>query len=413
MKLRPLLVSVAVLAVLSAVVYFMNRPAPPASSDPRIDQPMLASTTIEKTAQVHLSDQGKSVDLARQSDGTWQVKNYYDLPADIAKLSSFLGSFSDAKLQRVITNPDRVAHLELKDSTVKLDDASGAELWSVTLGKNADAGGRFIRFGTEPKAYLANVNAWLDADPKNWARSELLNLKSEDVARLEIAFADGAPITVSREKKDSPWKAAVTPAGQKLDAGKVDSLAEQLATIRFSDTSDPADANVTAAKQHERTLKLTTFGGQTYTIALGRKPEEKKPKPPAPETSSTKAPPAPGTPPPALAKSSSPAKPAGTAKPAEPEFETIPAGPVYAFIESSDTKAPINAMMRKRAFEISDYVFTELPQQPADLFQAAPAPQPAAADASAKPGTDIRKSADRANAAAPSIPPPPSAPPTK
>jgi len=412
MKLRPLLVSVAVLAVLSAVVYFMNRPAPPASSDPRIDQPMLASATIEKTAQVHLSDQGKSVDLARQSDGTWQVKNYYDLPADIAKLSSFLGSFSDAKLQRVITNPDRVAHLELKDSTVKLDDASGTELWSVTLGKNADAGGRFIRFGSEPKAYLANVNAWLDADPKNWARSELLSLKSEDVARLEIAFADGAPITVSREKKDSPWKAAVTPAGQKLDAGKVDSLAEQLAAIRFSDTSDPADANVTAAKQHERTLKLTTFGGQTYTIALGRKPEEKKPKPPAPKAKAADAKARPA----AEAKSSDSARSdqaAESPKPAEPEFETIPAGPVYAFIESSDAQAPITAMMRKRAFEISDYVFTELPQQPADLFQAAPAPKPAADDASSKAGTDVRKSADSANAAATSIPPPPSAPSTK
>jgi hypothetical protein len=378
MKLRPLLVSVAVLAVLSAVVYFMNRPAPPASSDPRIDQSMLASAAIEKTARVHLTDRGKSVDLIRQSDGTWQVKNYYDLPADVGKLSTFLGSFTDAKLQRAITNPDRVAHLELKDSTVKLDDASGTELWSVTLGKNADAGGRFVRFGTEPKAYLANVNAWLDADPKNWARSELLNLKSEDVAKLEITFADGSPVTVSREKKDSPWTATATPAGKKLDTGKVDSLAEQLATIRFSDTSDPADPSVTAARQHERTLKLTTFGGQTYTIALGRKPEEKKPKPPAPADAAgeTKAAAATGAPPSALAKSGASAKTAESAKPAEPEFETIPAGPVYAFVASSDAKAPINALMQKRAFEISDYVFTELPQKPADLFEPVPAPQP-------------------------------------
>lgn len=383
MKLRPLLVSVAVLTVLSAVVWFVRRPAPPASSDPRIEQSMLASSTIEKTAQVHLSDQGKSVDLVRHSDGTWQVKNYYDLPADIAKLSSFLSSFSDAKLQRVIANPDRVAHLEFKDSTVKLDDASGAELWSVTLGKNADAGGRFVRFGTEPKAYLANVNAWLDADPKNWARAELLNLKSEDVAKLEITFADGAPVTVSRDKKDSPWTAAATPAGQKLDASKVDSLAEQLATIRFSDTSDPADPNVTAAKQHERALKLTTFGGQTYTIALGRKPEEKKPKPPAPAAKPADS----KNPPVASAKPAPSSQPVTPAKPAEPEFETIAAGPVYAFVESSDAEAPINAIMKQRAFEISDYVFTELPQKAADLFEPAPAPQPAAATDAATPAS--------------------------
>jgi hypothetical protein len=59
-------------------------------------------------------------------------------------------------------------------------------------------------------------------------------------------------------------------------------------------------------------------------IALGRKPEEKKP--------------------------------------------AVPAGPVYAFITSSDPRAPINAWMKTRAFQVDEYTYTGLPQKPDDLI---------------------------------------------
>ena len=54
-------------------------------------------------------------------------------------------------------------------------------------------------------------------------------------------------------------------------------------------------------------------------------------------------------------------------KPLAPEFETIPAGPVYAFITHSDATAPVNALMQKRAFQISEYTFTSLPQKAEDV----------------------------------------------
>jgi hypothetical protein len=66
------------------------------------------------------------------------------------------------------------------------------------------------------------------------------------------------------------------------------------------------------------------------------------------------------------------------AKPAEPEFDIVPAGPVFAFVASSDPAAPINALMQKRAFQISDYTFTGLPQKPEEIFEPIPAPPPAA-----------------------------------
>ena len=274
MKLRTLVVTVAVLAAASVAVFFLQRPAPPASADPRVGQPLVTDATLQETARFVLSDQGKTVTLARQADGTWRVPTYYDLPADFSKLSRLIDDLAAAKIQRAVTrNPERIARLEFKDTKLQLFDAAGKSLWSVTLGKHADSGGRFLRFDDQPAAYLASFSAWLDAEPKNWADSSLLKLKADDIAKVEIGFADGAPVVVSREKKEAPWTAAKTPDGQQDNPAKITSLLSSLDTLRFTDTTAPDDAKAVAARAHERTLALTTFAGETVTVALGREPE--------------------------------------------------------------------------------------------------------------------------------------------
>jgi hypothetical protein len=403
MKLKTIIVSVGVLAVASVGVYVARRPAPPPATDARLGQPIVDAKAIESAAKLRLSDAGKSVTLARQSDGTWRVPSYYDMPADFQKLSGFVGNLTEAKIQRLVTsNAERIARLEFKDTKIELLDNSDKVLWSVTLGKNPEnGGGRFLRFGDEPKAYLANLNAWLDTEPKNWANAELLNVKPEDVAKVEIPVAEGGPIVVSRAKKDDAWTAEKTPAGQKVKADKISSVLSSVANLRFSDTTPTDDANATAAKAHERVFKVTTFDHKTYTIALGRKPEEKKLKPPTPTTDGKTGPAALGSFS-DLAKKEEKKDPGAPAddkkedakkddKPLAPEFETSPAGPVYAQVTSSDASAPVNALMQKRAFQIPDYIFTGLPQKADELFEPAPAPAPAAAAAASDAKKDAPK----------------------
>lgn len=389
MKLKTLIVSIVVLAALAVVAYIAQRPSAPVSSDSRVNQPLVERAAVEKAAKLRISDAGKTVEVV-QANGAWRVPSYYDMPADFSKLSSFIGSLTDAKLQRLVTtNPDRLSRLEFKDTKIELLDSADKPIWSATLGKNAESGGgRYVKFGDEKKAYQANLNAWLDTEPKNWANAELLNVKPDDVAKVEIPFAEGGPITVSRAKKEDPWTADKTPENQKVKADKVAAVLGSIGNIRFSDTSNPDDANAAAAKANLRAFKLTTFDGKTTTVALGRKPEEKKLKPPTATADGKSGPGALGS----VADLTKKEEKKDEAKPGEekkddkplaPEFETIPAGPVYVFITSSDASAPVNALMQKRAFQISDYTFTGLPQKAEELFEpappaAAPAPAPAA-----------------------------------
>ncbi|MSU25025.1 MAG: DUF4340 domain-containing protein [Opitutus sp.] len=379
MKLRTLLIVVAVLAALSAAVFVARRPTPPPSADARLGQPLAERAAVEKAAKLRLTDQGKTVLLTRQPDGTWRVASYHDLPADFSKLTTFVSSLTDAKLDRLVsTNAERIARLEFKDTQIALLDATDKEIWSVTLGKNAEAGGgRFLRYGAEQKAYLANLNAYLDTESKNWASAELLTLKAEDIAKIEIPFTDGGTVTATRAKKDDAWAVDQLPTGQKLKADKISSLLSSLSSIRFSDTNDLTDANAVAAKASERLFKLETFDKKIIKIGLGRKPEEKKLKPPTAGADGKTGLAALGTSADLLKKEAD-GKPAESAKPLAPEFETIPAGPVFVTISHGDgTAAPINALMQKRAFQIAEYTFTGLPQKSDELFEPAPVAAPA------------------------------------
>src|SRR5215213_11624919 len=121
MKLKTLVVTVLVLAALALGVYIARRPEAPKSADTRINQSLVDRAIIEKAQKIRITDAGKSVDLVRQSDGTWKVATYHDLPADFTKLSGFVGNLTDAKLQRLVTtSKDRISRLEFKDAKIEL-----------------------------------------------------------------------------------------------------------------------------------------------------------------------------------------------------------------------------------------------------------------------------------------------------
>jgi len=400
MKLKPLLAAVAVLAALALVAYVFQRPPARTPADARIGRPVLDPSLVERAARFELADQDKRVEIAK-SGGTWVVASYFDLPADLAKLSQFVDDLSRAKVERLVTrDPARIARLEFKGAAITLADAAGRAVWKLALGKDAESGGRFVRFGEDPPVYLANLAVFLDTEPKSWADSQLLALKPEEITAVDLTFADGASLGVARARKEDPWKAEKLPAGRRLKGDRVDALLSSFANLRFEDTADPAAPDVTAARDHARTVRITTFAHQTFTIALGRRPpapeaprtedrgqggmklEAPKPDAEAQGTGDRRQ----GGP-----KAEAPAQPS-TQNP-EPRTLNVPAtpppppapppGPVYAFIASSDPAAPVNALMKRRAFAVYDWVFNGLPQKLDEFFE--PVAPPPAAPATALP----------------------------
>ncbi|MDD2762358.1 MAG: DUF4340 domain-containing protein [Opitutaceae bacterium] len=445
MKLKTLALTVAILAILSAIAFLLQRPPAQTGQDPRVGQPILDAQVLNQATQVRLTDQGKTVQLTRQPDDRWLVPSYYDLPADFAKLSQFIGDLSAARVQRLVTrNPERLARLDFKNTSIALLDPAGKALQTLTLGKGVEGGGRFVRFDDEQKGYLANLSVFLDADAKNWTDSLLVNLKPDDITGIELTFAEGNPVVATRARKEDAWTAGKAPAGQRLKEDRLTSLLGTFTSLRFQNTSALDDPNVETARQHSRMVRLTTFDHQIITIQLGRKPGEKKEtgdgRPEAgkleaggqpvaskplgegekPETGSqksgggsqgaTQAKPEPGPLAEASAKTETPnpglsAATAASALAAQNSEPTAPppVEPVYAFITSSDPAAPVNALMKKRAFQIYDWNYNSLPQKADELFEpvpALPAPEKTAETKLTEPLT-ATKPADEAKATVP------------
>ena len=390
MNLRALLIVIASLAAISAADYLAQRSNTSAAADPRVGQPLADSAVVEKTTKLRISDQGKIVTLTRQTDASWSVVSYFDLPANFSKISAFANSLTESKIQRVVTtNAERLERLGFKDTQVVLLDSSDHQLQSVALGKNADTGGRFVRFNAEPKAYLANFNGGIDPEPSDWAETELPTLKPDRIGKMEITFCDEKRLSFSRATKDAAWTTDQPSAERKIIPGKIIALLSSIGNLRFSATNDPTDSAIAAAKATALAFKLTSFDGKIVSVTFSHKPDEKntipavvadgKPSRATPGLDPVAAPAKKIIPPLPNGITTSNGMPLPSGFPVPPNGKpltsgvgSLPENPVFIEITHSDSAAPINAMMQQRAFQIAANTYAGLPQKPDELFETIP-----------------------------------------
>lgn len=389
MKLSRLAIPVVALGALAGVLLLSRKPSAKdaAASDARVGAGLIDSSLLGAATSLRLSGENNQVATLRKSaDNTWVVEEFHNLPIDFEKLTRLTRDLEKAKVSRFVTaNPDRVKRLEL-DKTSLTVTAEGKPEWKLAIGKNADGGGRFVRFGSDANVYQTDFDAWLDTTARGWAAQELTKFQAGDVRSLELAFPDGRKAGFSRDAKDAAFKPAdgTLPEGATLKADAINTLLGSLGSLRFSEVAANTDEPVTVAREKAVEYTVGLFNGTKLSVKVGRKPA-----PPA-KPAETPAPAADGKP--------------AEAKPAEPAPQP---GPVYAFVKSSDEKAPINAMMAARAFSIGDWIFNQLPTGPEHFYDkpAAPAPaEPAAAPATVATPSPTATTAPAALAAPVALP---------
>lgn len=357
MNLKTLSISVLILAILSGIVAWLNRPVTATATDPRVGSSLLADVSANDVDTIALSSNGNTVELQRDNaTAAWRVASYHNLPADESKLRRLVQELAEATIDRVVTrNPERAARLQLGEATVALT-ANGSTT-TLNFGKTAERGGRYLQYDDRSDApvYLTPASTYLDTTAKNWASSALTAFEAADIKRIEVGFVDEPSLTVSRASADAAWTAENLSETQRLREQPITSMLNQLSTLRFTDTASPDHTDVIAAQNHSRTLALTTFNDEIINITVGRKPEEVLP-PEAPETEEATT------------------ETAETEAPLEDLTETIPAGPVYVAFDAPTPLAPLIDSQDQLAFEIAEYVFNNLPTDRAVLVEEIPAP---------------------------------------
>lgn len=379
MKLRPLLLSLAVLVPVAGAVWWLQRPAPAAdSADARLGQRVIDPALVADAARVRIVSGGQTLELVRNDKDRWTLAGEPVLPADSAKLSRLVADLVEPKVERfVTTNPERLATLDLDAASIVFLDGSGKTLLELDLGKNADTGGgRFIRYGDEAKAYLARLKATIDAEPASWRDTTLVaGVKAEDIASVSINFPDTpAPVVFTRSAKDAAWTSPAAPENRPVKPSALSGPLSNLSSLRFTEATPLADEKVAAARDHSREITLTTFSGRTVKIAFLRAPEP--PPAPKPEVKEGETPP--------------------------PEPPAAPR-PVYVEVTDSQPDAVLAEAAKTHVFEIADWIYTSLPAKADDIFEPAP-PTPAAPQTPAPTAPSVV--APPAGSDTPSAPPP-------
>lgn len=200
----------------------------------------------------------------------WTVAERGDYPADVAKVRKLLLALGDAKIvEEKTSSPENYPIIGVEDpaqpgaSGAQITLTAGGAQISVIVGKPSGPG-YFARRGGESRSYLVEPPLSLDAEPRFWIDSRLIDVPTKSIQRIEIKPAAGAGYVIQRLKPaEDGFGLDRTPPGRKaLDAH---ALAPSASMLRALDAEDVTAASAMDFSGATRAV-ITLAGGDTITL---------------------------------------------------------------------------------------------------------------------------------------------------
>ena len=229
--------------------------------------PLLPSLASELNSVTELNVRKGSaaplVTIHKQGE-QWTVAQRANYPADVSKLRRLLLSLSDAKIREEKTsNPASYSIIGVEDAT--LSGASGAQIevtahdgkHAVIVGKPG-AEGSFVRRVGENTSYIVEPAISVEAEPRFWIDTRLLDLPADKIQGIEAKPAGGPDYSVHRVSATAPTAA---PATAPANAGSANATNTAAPASNFELTGVPSGRK--AADSQQLAPSPTTFGSLT------------------------------------------------------------------------------------------------------------------------------------------------------
>jgi hypothetical protein len=140
----------------------------------------------------------------------WTVAERADYPADVPKLKKLLLALSDAKIREEKTsNPDSYAIIGVEDPSQPGATGTQIELTAqngklaLIVGKSAGEG-TFVRRAGEKTSYIVEPGISVEAEPRYWIDTRLLDIPTDKIQSIESKPASGAAFSVHRVAASQP-----------------------------------------------------------------------------------------------------------------------------------------------------------------------------------------------------------------
>ena len=234
--------------------------------------PLLPSLASELNSVTELNVRKGSaaplVTIHKQGE-QWTVAQRANYPADVSKLRRLLLSLSDAKIREEKTsNPASYSIIGVEDAT--LSGASGAQIevtahdgkHAVIVGKPG-AEGSFVRRVGENTSYIVEPAISVEAEPRFWIDTRLLDLPADKIQGIEAKPAGGPDYSVHRVSAPAPTAAPATaaPATAPASTGSANATNTAAPASNFELTGVPSGRK--AVDSQQLAPSPTTLGSLT------------------------------------------------------------------------------------------------------------------------------------------------------
>jgi Domain of unknown function (DUF4340) len=200
---RLIAVMIAALLAISGALYLSTQRNLPRDPHGLALLPALAGELNTVSSLTVRKGAAAPVTVHRQGE-RWTVAERADYPADLPKLKKLLLALSDAKIREEKTsNPDSYAIIGVEDPTQPGATGTQIELTAqngklaVIVGKSAGEG-TFVRRAGEKTSYIVEPGISVEAEPRYWIDTRLLDIATDKIQSIESKPASGAAFSVHR-----------------------------------------------------------------------------------------------------------------------------------------------------------------------------------------------------------------------
>jgi hypothetical protein len=206
---RLIALMVAALLAISGALYLSTQRNLPRDPHGLALLPSLASELNTVTSLTVRKGAAAPVTVHKQGE-QWTVAERADYPADVPKLRKLLLALNDAKIREEKTsNPASYAIIGVEDPSQPGATGTQIELTApngklaVIIGKSAGEG-NFVRRAGEKISYIVEPGISVEAEPRYWIDTRLLDIPSDKIRSVETKPATGASYLVHRVPQSEP-----------------------------------------------------------------------------------------------------------------------------------------------------------------------------------------------------------------
>ena len=200
---------IAALLAISGALYLSTQRNLPRDPHGMALLPALSSELNSVSALTVRKGAAAPVTVHKQGE-QWTVAERADYPADVPKLKKLLLALSDAKIREEKTsNPDSYAVIGVEDPSQPGATSTQIELTAqngkhaLIVGKSAGEGS-FVRRAGEKTSYIVEPAISVEAEPRYWIDTRLLDIPTDKIQSIETKPASGAAFSVHRAPASPP-----------------------------------------------------------------------------------------------------------------------------------------------------------------------------------------------------------------